>query len=77
MRVCVYYVLFFCASELWEPYLYQNDEKWDQNDEKWDQNDEKWDQNSIDNVHLQFITKILGWNRCTSNAAARGGTGRY
>ena len=51
------------GSELWEPYL--------------NQDDEKWDQNSIEKIHTQFIKSIIGVNRSTSNAMTRGDTGRY
>ena len=51
------------GSELWEPYL--------------NQGDEKWDQNSIEKIHTQFIKSIIGVNRSTSNAMTRGDTGRY
>jgi hypothetical protein len=51
------------GSELWEPYL--------------NQDDEKWDKNSIEKVHLSFMKRLLGLNRSTSNTMVRGDMGRY
>ena len=41
------------------------------------QKSEKWVQNPIENVHVQFIKRILSLNRYASNAMVRGDTGRY
>ena len=57
------YPILLYGSEVWEPYL--------------NQNDEKWDQNSIEKVHTQFIKRILGLNRSTSNAMVRSDTARF
>ena len=51
------------GSELWEPYL--------------NQDDEKWDKNSIEKVNLQFMKRLLGLNRSTSNTMVRGDIGRH
>ena len=51
------------GSEVWEPFL--------------NQNDDKWDQNPIERVHTQFMKRILGLNRATSNTLVRGDMGRY
>ena len=50
-------------SEVWEPFL--------------NQNEDKWDQNPIERVHTQFMKRILGLNRATSNTLLRGDMGRY
>ena len=51
------------GSEVWEPFL--------------NQNEDKWDQNPIERVHTQFMKRILGLNRATSNTLVRGDMGRY
>ena len=51
------------GSEIWEPFL--------------NQNEEKWDANAIEKVHTQFIKRILGVNRSTMNILVRGEMGRY
>ena len=51
------------GSEVWEPYL--------------NQNFEKWDSNSIEKVHLHFMKRLLGVNRSTTNVLIRGELGRY
>ena len=56
------YILLY-GSELWEPYL--------------NQDDEKWDKNSIEKVHLQFMKRLLGLNRSTCNTIVRGDMRRY
>ena len=56
------YILLY-GSELWEPYL--------------NQDDEKWDKNSIEKVHLQFMNRLLGLNRSTSNTVVRDDIGIY
>ena len=50
-------------SEVWEPFL--------------NQNDDKWDANQIEKVHIQFIKRILGLNRSTSTTLIRGDIGRH
>ena len=39
--------------------------------------EDKWDQNPIERVHTQFMKRILGLNRATSNTLVRGDMGRY
>ena len=56
------YILLY-GSELWGSYL--------------NQDDEKWDKNSIEKVNLQFMKRLLGLNRSTSNTMVRGEKGRY
>ena len=51
------------GSEVWEPYL--------------NQDNDKWDANPIEKVHIQFIKRILGVNRSTSTIMLRGEIGRY
>ena len=51
------------GCEVWEPYL--------------NQDDDKWDANPIEKVHTQFIKRILGVNRSTSTIMLRGEVGRY
>ena len=51
------------GSEIWEPYL--------------NQNFEKWDSNEIEKIHLQFMKSILGVNRSTANVLIRGELGRF
>ena len=55
--------ILFYSSEVWEPLL--------------NQNEDKWDQNPIERVHTQFMKRILGLNRATSNTLVRGDMGRY
>ena len=54
--------LLLYGSEVWEPYLKHNDEK--------------WNQNSIVKVHVHSIKRILCLNRFISNAMVRGETER-
>ena len=51
------------GSEVWEPLL--------------NQNEDKWDQNPIERVHTQFMKRILGLNRARSNTLVRDDMGRY
>ena len=51
------------GCELWEPYL--------------NQDIDKWDANPIEKVHTQFIKRILGVNRSTTNILVRGDLGRH
>ena len=51
------------GSEIWEPFL--------------NENNDKWDNNEIEKVHTQFLKRIIGVNRSTSNAMVRGDLGRY
>ena len=51
------------ASEVWEPFL-ENDY-------------DKWDYNEIEKVHLQFLKQILGVNRSTTNILVRGELNRH
>ena len=51
------------ACEIWLPY---NNFNYD-----------KWESNEIEKTHTQFIKRILGVNRTTTNVLARGEVGRY
>ena len=51
------------ASEVWEPFL-ENDY-------------DKWDYNEIEKVHLHFLKQILGVNRSTTNILVRGELNRH
>ena len=50
------------ASEVWEPYL--------------NQDYTKWETTLVEKVHTQFIKRMLGINRSTTNLMVRGDTGR-
>ena len=51
------------ASEVWEPFLNQDSAKWDYND--------------IEKIHLQFMKRIMGVNRSTTNILIRGEMNRH
>ena len=51
------------GSEVWEPFLNQNEKKWDQND--------------IEKTYLQFLKQILGVNRSTTTSMIRGELNRH
>ena len=51
------------ACEIWLPY---NNFNYD-----------KWESSAIEKTHTQFIKRILGVNRTTTNVLARGEVGRY
>jgi hypothetical protein len=51
------------GSEVWEPFLHQDDKKWDQND--------------IERTYLLFLKQILGVNRSTTTAMVRGELNRH
>ena len=51
------------ASEVWEPFL--------------NHDTAKWDYNVIEKIHMQFIKRILGVNRSTTNILVRGEVGRH
>ena len=51
------------GCELWEPYL--------------NQEIDNWDANPIEKVHTQFLKRILGVNRSTTNILVRGDLGRH
>ena len=51
------------ASEIWEPFL-NNDY-------------DKWDNNEIEKVHLQFLKQLLGVNRSTTSILVRGELNRH
>ena len=51
------------GSEVWEPFV--------------NQNQDKWDNSAIEKVHTQFLKRILGVNRSTSNIMVRADLGRY
>ena len=54
--ICPIILLYGC--EVWEPCL--------------NQNVEKWNSNSIEKVHLDFMKRLLGVNRSTTNALVTG-----
>ena len=51
------------ASEVWQPYL--------------NLNDEKWEKTKVEQIHTQFIKRLLGLNRSTTNILARGEVNRH
>ena len=51
------------ASEVWQPFL--------------NLNDEKWEKTKVEQIHTQFIKRLLGLNRSTTNILARGEVNRY
>ena len=51
------------ASEVWEPFMNQESTKWDYND--------------IEKTYLQFLKRILGTNRSTTNILIRGELNRH
>ena len=51
------------ASEIWEPFL--------------NQDYDKWDRNEVEKVHLQFMKQIMGVNRSTTNILVRGELNRH
>ena len=51
------------GSEVWEPFI--------------NQSDDKWDNSEIEKVHTQFLKRIIGVNRSTSNIMVRADLGRY
>ena len=51
------------GSEVWEPFLNQNAEKWDQND--------------VEKTYTQFLKQILGVNRSTTTMMVRGELNRH
>ena len=51
------------GSEIWEPYLNQDNMKWESND--------------IEKVHTQYIKRILGPNRSTTNMLVHAKVGRF
>ena len=55
--------IFLYASEAWEPFLNQDTVKWDYND--------------IEKVHMQFLKRVLGVNRATTNILVRGEVNRH
>ena len=56
-------ILLYC-SEVWEPFLNQDQEKWDK-------------ENVIEKAYLQFLKQLLGVNRSTTNAMIRGELDRH
>ena len=56
-------ILLYC-SEVWEPYLNQDHEKWDK-------------ENIIEKAYLQFLKQLMGVNRSTTNALLRGELDRH
>ena len=48
------------ASETWEPFL--------------DNDNEKWEHNEIEKVHVQFLKQLIGVNRSATNLLVRGET---
>ena len=59
---CITPILLY-GSEVWSPYL-NNDES-------------NWDSTEIEKVHTQFLKRILGVNRSTTNALVRSELGRH
>ena len=51
------------GSEVWEPFLNQDDSKWDQND--------------VEKTYTQFLKQVLGVNRSTTTAMVRGELNRH
>ena len=51
------------ASEIWEPFL--------------NQDYDKWDRNKVEKVHLQFMKQIMGVNRSVTNILVRGELNRH
>ena len=56
-------ILLYC-SEVWEPFLNQDADKWDK-------------ENVIEKAYLEFIKQLLGVNRSTTNAMVRGELDRH
>ena len=50
------------GCEIWEPYM--------------DFEYEKWDDNPIEKAHTQFLKRLIGVNRSTSNILVRGDLGK-
>ena len=59
---CVAPILTY-GSEIWAPYM----------DHDWT----KWDSTPIERVHTQFLKRVLGVNRSTTNVMSRGELGRH
>ena len=51
------------GSEIWEPYL--------------NEDGKKWDANEIEKTHTQYLKRILGLNRSTTNILVRAEVGRF
>ena len=51
------------GSEVWGPYL--------------NRNQNFWDNSEVERMHTQFLKRLLGVNRSTTNALVRGELGRY
>ena len=51
------------GSEVWEPFL--------------NQDENKWDQNNVEKVYTQFLKQVLGVNRSTTTAMVRGELNRH
>ena len=51
------------GSEVWSPYLYRNPNF--------------WDSCKVERIHKQFLKRLLGVNRSTTNILVRGELGRY
>ena len=51
------------GSEVWGPYLYRNPNFWDSCE--------------VERIHTQFLKRLLGVNRSTTNTLVRGELGRY
>ena len=54
--------ILLCGCEIWEPYL--------------DLNYDKLCENPIEKVHTQFLKRLMGVNRSTSNVLVMGDLGR-
>ena len=51
------------GSEVWEPFINQDEDKWDQND--------------VEKIYTQFLKQVLGVNRSTTTAMVRGELNRH
>ena len=60
---CLIKPILLYASEVWEPFL--------------NQDSNKWDYGEIEKTHLQFLKQILGVNRSTTNILVRGELDRH
>ena len=60
---CLIRPILLYASEVWVPFM--------------NHDSSKWDYNVIERVHMQFIKRILGVNRSTTNILVRGEVNRH
>ena len=52
------------GCEIWEPYM------------NYEVVNDNWDDNPVEKVHTQFLKRLIGVNRSTSNILVRGDLGR-